>query len=262
MSYTAINRVTQGLRMLLYNQLVRMSSGAVVTLLPPGDSLPEVSGVNLYLYRVIESPYTRNQPWPGDRITAPSNHPPLGLQLFYLLTPLGAVPSESSFNEGDDAHTMLGIAMSTLYENPILNQVHLPALPASGTLNATPGFDADSAFPADILNSYEQLKAVLLPTSVDELSKIWATINQPYRLSVAYEISLVEIVPTAPPPVNAGIVATIGLNVITIGPPVIEQLMPASGAIAFVNGSGVIQANTVVLSGAGFTLPGRTPTVT
>ncbi len=248
--------------MLLYSQLVRTSSGAVVTLLPPGDSLPEVSGVNLYLYRVIESPYTRNQPWPGDRITAPSNQPPLGLQLFYLLTPLGAVPSEATVNEGDDAHTMLGIAMSTLYANPILNQVHLPALPASGTLNATPGFDADSAFPVDILNSYEQVKATLLPTSVDELSKIWATINQPYRLSVAYEISLVEIVPTAPPPVNAGIVASVGLSVFSIGPPVIEQLTPALGAIAFVNGSGVIQANTVVLSGAGFTFPGRTPTVT
>src|SRR5271154_3783271 len=169
MSYTAINKVTQGFRMLLYP------------------------------YRVIESPYTRNQPWPGDRVTPPSNPPPLGLQLFYLLTPLGTPPSDSAVNEGDDAHTMLGIAMSTLYENPILNKVHLPALPASGSLSATPGFDADAVFSSDILNSYEQLKVMLLPTTVDELSKIWATINQPYRLSIAYEVSLVEIAPTVPP---------------------------------------------------------------
>ncbi|HEY0784526.1 MAG TPA: DUF4255 domain-containing protein [Acidobacteriaceae bacterium] len=257
MSYIAINRVTQGLRMLLYSQIVRMSQGAVVTLLPPGDSLPEVSGVNLYLYRVLESPYTRNQPWPGDRTTAPSGRPPLGLQLFYLLTPLGAPPAEATVNEGDDAHTMLGIAMSTLYENPVLNAIHLPVLPASGSLNATPGFDADAVFPPDILNSYEQLKVVLLPTSLEELSKIWATINQPYRLSVAYEVSLVEILPTAPTPAPGAPVAAVNLSVSTFGPPVVETLTPPAGPLAFVNASGAIQANTLLLGGEGFSYPGR-----
>jgi hypothetical protein len=75
--------------MLLHNELVKVSASAVVTLLPPGDSLPTASGVNLYLYRVLESPFTKNQPWPGDRTTPASNLPALGLQLFYLLTPLG-----------------------------------------------------------------------------------------------------------------------------------------------------------------------------
>ena len=262
MSYAAINSVTQGLRMLLYSQIVRYSSSAVVTLLPPGDALPEVSGVNFYLYRVLESPFTKNQPWPGDRVTPPSNRPPLGLQLFYLLTPLGTPPSESSFTEGDDAHTMLGIAMSTLHENPILNNVHLPALPASGTLNATPGFDADSVLPDDLRNSYEQIKVTLLPTSLDELSKIWATINQPYRLSVAYEISLVNIVPTAPPPVSGGIVAPggIGLTVFPLMAPRIDGLSPAAGALATAGASG-LNANLLSIAGAGFTFPGRTPTV-
>lgn len=262
MSYTAINSVTLGLRMLLYSQLVRMSSGAVVTLLPPGDSLPEVSGVNLYLYRVIESPYTRNQPWAGDKTTPASNRTPLGLQLFYLLTPLGQPPSDSSVTEGDDAHTMLGIAMSTLHENPILNEIHLPALPASGSLNATPGFDADGVFPADILNSYEQLKVMLLPTSIDELSKIWATINQPYRLSVAYEVSLVEIVPTVPSPVSGAIVTSIGLTVYTLGPPTIADLKPARGALAFLNATGVVQANLLEMDGAQLSAGGNTATVT
>ena len=36
---------------------------------------------------------------------------------------------------------------------------------------------------------------MLLPTSIEELSKIWATINQPYRFRSRYEVSLVEIAP-------------------------------------------------------------------
>ena len=148
MSFAAINGVTRGFRMLLHSQLVRFSSTAIVTLLPPGDKLPEASGVNLYLIVSRESPFTRNQPWPGDRKTPPSNRPALGLQLYYLLTPLPAkLPDPTDFSQGDDAHTMLGLAMSTLQENPVLNNTHLPALPASGPLNATPGFDADAILP-------------------------------------------------------------------------------------------------------------------
>ncbi|HVN06231.1 MAG TPA: Pvc16 family protein [Bryobacteraceae bacterium] len=262
MSYAAINSVTQGLRMLLYSQLVRFSSNAVVTLLPPGDELPDVSGVNFYLYRVLESPFTKNRPWPGDRATPPSKKPPLGLQLFYLLTPLGATPSESTESAGDYAHTMLGIAMSTFHENAILNDVYLPALPASGTLNATPGFDADAVLPDDLRNSYEQIKITLLPTTLDELSKIWATINQPYRLSVAYEVSLVEIVPTAAPPVSGSTVAPggIGLTVFPITVPTIDALSPASGSLAALSG-GVVTPLLLTIEGRGFQFPGRMPVV-
>jgi hypothetical protein len=212
MSYAAINDVTRGIRMLLHSQLVRVSSSAVVSLLPPGDALPQVSGVNLYLYRVTESPFTKNQPWPGDRMTRPSDRPALGLQLHYLLTPLGTQPTDASFSEGDDAHTMLGLAMLTLQEHPVLNDVHLPALPASGGLNETTGFDSDALLPDYLLNSYEKIKIMLAPAGIEELSKIWATINQPFRLSVAYEISLVEITPTTPPPVQGGIVLRTGLE--------------------------------------------------
>src|SRR5438067_5675917 len=180
MSYAAIYEVTRSLRMLLHSQLTLRMSTAVVTLLPPGETLPESVGVNLYLYRVLESPFTRNQPWRGDRVTPPTDQPALGIVLYYLLTPLGTRPDESSASLGDDAHTMLGAAMLTLHENPILNEVHVP------------GFDADVVMPDFLLNSYEQIKIDLLPTSLDEVSKIWATINKPYRLSVAYEVSLLE----------------------------------------------------------------------
>ena len=232
--------------MLLQSQLVQASSAAVVTLLPPGDDLPEVSGVNLYLYRVLESPFLKNQPWPGDRVTPGSPHPALNLELFYLLTPLGKKPDNAAFDQGDDAHTMLGVAMRTLQENPVLNNVHIS------------GFDADTVLPAFLQDSFEQIKVTLLSTSIDDLSKIWATINKPYRLSVAYEVSLVQITPPAPPPSGGGIVLSTGLKVITLAPPRLTGLTPAAGALARIVASAVVP-NDLLIQGFGMSFPGTLP---
>ena len=151
-------------------------------------------------------------------MTLPFARPALGLDLFYLLTPLGVRPDDASFQLGDDAHTMLGMAMLTLQENPILNDVHIP------------GFDADTVLPPFLLDSYERIKVTLMPTNLEELSKIWATINQPYRLSVAYEVSLVQLTPTPPPLVSGGIVLSTGVNVVTLDAPRLAELAPAVGA--------------------------------
>ena len=73
MSTTVIKDVTRGLQALLLNQLnPGGTSTAQVSLVPPGETLPKGLGVNLYLYRVIESPSTKNQMWPNDR-TAPGD---------------------------------------------------------------------------------------------------------------------------------------------------------------------------------------------
>jgi hypothetical protein len=245
MSYSAVYEVTRALRMLLHSQLIQAIPTAEVTLLPPGDQLPEVAGVNLYLYRVTESPSTRNDPWRGDRATGPSNNPPLGLNLFYLLTPLGTRPVDANFSVGDDSHTMLGAAMLALHENPVLNDVHIP------------GFDADSALSAELLRSYERVKVTLIPTNLDELSKIWATINQPYRLSVAYEASLVELTPTPPPAVPAAGVRSFNANVRESSAPQIIALAPAAGALASVDAAGALVPNTLRITGTGLVAPGQ-----
>ena len=56
----------------------------------------------------------------------------------------------------------------------------------------------DSVLPAYLLNAYDKIKIMMSPVGIEELSRIWAAINQPYRLSIAYEISLVQIMPTLP----------------------------------------------------------------
>jgi hypothetical protein len=247
MSTAAIFDVTQALRRFLRSRLRSLSSGALVTLLPPGDELPDVLGVNLYLYRVFESPYTRNRDWPGDRATPPIGRPALGLQLFYLLTPLGVKP-ENEGDAGDDAHATLGLAMTALHEHPVLNDVHIA------------GFDADVDLSEALRNSFEQVKVSLIPIDVDELSKIWASLNKPYRLSVAYEVSLVQLLRATPPPAGGGIVQRTGVDVIPIGPPLPAELAPPAGALARLAG-GLVTANQLTIRGSALSFPGQTPAV-
>ena len=145
--------------------------------------------------------------------------------------------------------------MLTLHENPVLNDVHIPPTAT------TPGFDADVVLPAFLRNSYEKVKFMLAPVGLEELSKIWATINQPYRLSVAYEASLVELTPTTPPPVDAGIVITTRPTIIAWQAAQLTSLVPASGALVRI-AAGQVTANQLVIRGSGLTIPGQTSVVT
>lgn len=248
MSYTGVHDVTKALQRLIHSQIKVASANAVVTLLPPGEDLPDALGVNLYLYRVLENPATRNEPWRGERNGAPpTDSPALGLQLYYLLTPLGSKPEDTSL-DGDTAHTMLGLAMLALHEHPILNDTHIV------------DFDADVELPASILNSYEKVKLYLVPTDLDELSKIWSTINKPYRLSAVYEASLVELTPTVPPPAGGGIVTFTGVDVRTLDPPHLTSLAPPAGPLARIAG-GQLVPESLVVRGSGFLFPGVAPLV-
>jgi hypothetical protein len=143
---------------------------------------------------------------------------------------------------------MLGAAMLVFHENPVLNDVHLP------------GFDADRVLPDFLLNSYEPIRIHLVPTGLEELSKIWATINKPYRMSVAYEVSLVQLAPTAPPPVGGGFVTSTGVTLVPLDPPRLSELTPASGALARVAGGAVVP-NDLRISGFGLSFPGQEPLV-
>jgi hypothetical protein len=246
-SVQGINDVTKALSQLVESQIKRSVSTATVTLLPPGDSLPDDVGVNLYLYRVVESPVSRNQPWRGDRSHGPSDRAALGLQLHYLLTPRGKA-SEASAANGDVAHTMLGVAMVTLHQNPVLNDVHIQ------------GFDADAVLSQHLQDSYEKIKITLSAVGIEELAKIWATISQPYRLSVAYEVSLVDLLPERMLPVGGAGATRTAVDVVQLGRPQLASLAPATGALATLVGTAVT-ANQLVISGSGLGGSGLDPVV-
>lgn len=237
MSYLAIGSVTKSIAELLARKLNKpplMGTGVTlrVTTLPPDDArVDQADGVNLFLYRVAESPFAKNIPWAGERGNqVKSKRPPLALSLNYLLTAY-ARTGDGTAQDDITAHQILGNALSILHENAILNDIH------------DSEFDADlnTNFAVELKNSFEKITITPTPVSMEEFSKIWTGLSKSYRLSVAYEVSLVQIGPLNQVQTPGALVQQTALQVTTIGRPQIVSVSPASGAVGtevFIKGTG------------------------
>jgi len=130
------------------------------------ESLPGSPTLTIFLFEVGEDPSARNQARVRD--TAPPNmnvkKPPLALLLRYLMTPWGG--------DAVTEQKILGITLQTLYNKAILSGPDL-----QGVLNPT-----DAA-----------LKVTLAPLSLEERTRVWAAIQKRYRLSLSYEVRVVNL---------------------------------------------------------------------
>jgi hypothetical protein len=189
-SYQAIEAVSSAIQTIISERIdVPVHSHAAsrsdvdVTIgLPPkddevGDGDPRI---NLFLYRVTENPFLKNQQIPGHGDPNGYGHPPLSLNLHYLVTAYGLTVAAGADLPHDDrtAQQLLGSAMRILHDAPIIT----PALVSDPVLDG----------------AYEKAKVTLEPLSIEDVSKVWTALNRPYRLSVAYEASLVQIESTEP----------------------------------------------------------------
>jgi hypothetical protein len=160
--------VSASLRNLLIGEM-RLTPAVDVTVLAP-DETAGARRINLFLYKIAENPFLKNQDW----TVTPGNPPrlveaPLSLRLFYLLTPYA--PNDPVTGNAS-AHQILGEAMRVLYENPTVP----PAYLESGLLAAR-----------------EELQIAGYALDPEELSRLWSTFSQPFRLSVLYEMSTVQL---------------------------------------------------------------------
>jgi hypothetical protein len=120
------------------------------------DTLPPSFNVDSGIS--LESPATRE----GEQENAVP--PPLALDLFYLITPI------TSSNEHDQL--LLGRVMQIMYDHAIVR----------------PG-----DIVAGLSQAIEELRIILNPMSLEDLSKLWSAFMQPYRLSIAYEVKVVFV---------------------------------------------------------------------
>jgi hypothetical protein len=165
---TAIGLVSSSLRSLLVGEM-QLSLAVDVTVLAPDEPAGD-RRVNLYLYRMEQNPFLRNLD-PSALASDPRRlvPAPLSLELFYLLT--SYAPNDPQ--EGNvTAQQLLGEAMRVFYEHPVLPARYL-----------APGLDG----------AREQLQMVMRPLDPEELSRIWTTFGQPFRLSVLYQVSTVQL---------------------------------------------------------------------
>jgi hypothetical protein len=225
----AIAAVTQTLQRHLYRQLSSHAdlNGAVVTTKPPDHARPDVGGppqLNLFLYRTSIDAAWRNQN-PPDARSGEDRPPALPLVLSYLIT---------AYGENDDeleGHHMLGLAMRTLHDQPMLSRKEIAI--------ASPGSNAE--------NQVERIRITPHPIPMDEISRLWATFQTGYRISVSYDVAVVlidsEATQNAAPPVLARGHDGAGPRATTRFPPVLTAVVAPHGAPAAVPG------DTVTLQG-------------
>ncbi len=211
---TAIGMVGESLRNLLIEEMYpdATTSTNKVTLLPPDQVSEGSKAINLFLYSVQENPFLKNLDWQTKREdTSKISPPPLSLNLYYLMTAYAPIEEDTGNTE---AHNLLGEAMRVFYENSIVPEDNL----VEGLKDAP-----------------EQIKIMLSRLDLDELSRVWSTFtNNPLRLSVLYEISVVQI--DQGPEQERDMpkrVREIGIPQISapFNPPTVDNMTPQSGPV-------------------------------
>ena len=159
-----LDSVSRTLRSVLDAQLASLGSQAEIS-----DLLGTISTspprVTLFLYELVEDPSARNRP--RTRADVPPDvtlrKARLALLLRYLVTPWSP--------DATTDQKLLECTLQTFYDNPILSGPQL-----QGDLEAN-----------------DALRLTLLPLVLEDKTRIFHVAQQPYRLSVVYEVRVVEL---------------------------------------------------------------------
>ncbi|MEV4145784.1 DUF4255 domain-containing protein [Amycolatopsis sp. NPDC049691] len=130
------------------------------------EDRPSRATLTVFLYEIAEDPTSRNRP-PVRSLppAAPtSRKPPMALLLRYLITPWGG--------SQETQHQMIGRALQVFYDDAIWTGEELTGSMAGTT---------------------EALQFTLTPLTLDQKSWIWYAIQKPYRLSLNYEVRVVNL---------------------------------------------------------------------
>jgi len=150
-------------------------SGTSVTMQPPDEARsanpPPDRQLNLYLYQVMPNAAYRNADVPRQLRPGETGQPPLALNLYYLLTAY-AVDDQQPVS-----HRILGRAMAVLNDHPVLGRREIEtALPDTG-----------------LGEQFERIRLSLQPLALEDIFKLWSGFQTHYRLSAAYEATVVLI---------------------------------------------------------------------
>ena len=129
---------------------------------------PTPPKLTIFLYELAEDPSQRNRR--HRRTDVPTGveirKPPMALILRYLVTAwAGDMATEQQ---------LLGRALQALYDGAVLSGPQL-----QGALAGTD----------------ETLQVTLVPLTLEEKARVWYSVQQPYRLSLNYEIRVVDLDP-------------------------------------------------------------------
>ena len=145
-----------------------------VTTKPPDkavDSNQNINQINLFLYQATIQPEMRNMDMPGRTKPYENGHPPAPLDLHYVVTAFG------QDNDDARAHILMGQVVRIFHDRPVLNRADIQA----------------ALIENDLHEQVERVRITPEPLSIEEMSKLWSTFQTQYRVSNAYQVSVVLI---------------------------------------------------------------------
>jgi hypothetical protein len=167
--FTAVKAVTETLYGILQAGVTNSADpqlhGVPIDLRSPKEMREDngATGVSLWLYRITRDPDLLNKA--PERISPNQiRRASLPLHLYYLVTPLVAKP--------EDRQTLIGRVLQLFNDNATLRGAML----------------ADS-----LAGSQESFRVMLETLSLEELTRVWHSLAEPYDLSVSYEVQVVTI---------------------------------------------------------------------
>jgi hypothetical protein len=125
-------------------------------------------GLSMWLYRVTRDEDRLNDP-PEQLSPFLQRQPPLPLRLHYLFTP---VVKTTTANSAEVEQSVLGKVLQSLYGHPLFTGADL-----SGDFSGT----------------QTEIRARLEPMNLEDITRVWHALEQPYHLSVSYEATLALI---------------------------------------------------------------------
>ncbi len=170
----AIAAVTTTLRNLIARGIGDELGSGSVTTRPPDKARENGEGsnqINVFLYQTLPNSALRNQDIPNRVKPGETGKLPLALNLYYLITAYG--------QDYDDilSHRLLGTAMRVLHDRAILKPEDIKAALAQSNLH----------------QQIERIRITPQSLSLDDVSKLWTTFQTQYRISAAYEVSVILI---------------------------------------------------------------------
>ena len=168
-SYMVVRDVSRELRKVLWSEFMTdeviapivSNENAIVFTNPTETVRDSANRLSLWLYQVTENEFLKNQPMRMGTNAKTQVFAPFALNLYYLVTPF------AQSGEGD--HLLLGKTMQVMYDNAILKMRN----------------DADE--------TAEDLRLTFCRLSLEELTRIWEALKEPYRLSVCYQVRVTRI---------------------------------------------------------------------
>lgn len=170
----AIAAVTKTLRNLIAKGIADELGSGNITVRPldkARDNGDSGNQINIFLYQTLPNAAWRNQDLRNRVKPGETGQAPLALNLYYLITAYG--------QDNDDilSHRLLGTAMRVLHDHCILN----------------PSEIKDALAESDLQNQIERVRINPVTLSLEELSKLWSCFQTQYRISAAYEVSVILI---------------------------------------------------------------------